>query len=345
MFLIEKYRPTNILEIDFHKKIYDLLQIMSSHEDVPNIIFYGMEGTGKNTMIQIFLRMLFDESVNKPKLVDYNIKGTKKGNNKTVIQILQSNYHIVINPTNNNSDKYLIKDVVKEYAKTKSHEAFKTNRAFKIILINNIDNMSYYAQTALRRTMEKYNNTCRFIMHCKSLSKVIGPLQSRCNKIRVPRPRYTELGYYIIKIMCKDGIIISLDKIDEIIKKSERNIKKILWMLEYIKYKCDFTINYNNAIKKIVELLMEIDLHNTLEIREIIYNLMTTNIDSTNIIKDIVNLIIDSEKIPVISKQQIIRQSADIEYRVVNGRREIIQLDMFIIMILKILNDNRYVKL
>jgi replication factor C subunit 3/5 len=344
MFLIEKYRPINICDIDFHKKIYDLLQIMSSHEDVPNIIFYGMEGTGKNTMIQIFLQMLFDESVNKSKLVDYNIKGTKKGNNKTVIQILQSNYHIVINPTNNNSDKYLIKDVVKEYAKTKSHEAFKTNRSFKIILINNIDNMSYYAQTALRRTIEKYNNTCRFIMHCKSLSKVIGPLQSRCNKIRVPRPKYTELGYYIIKIMCKEGIIVSLDKIDEIIKKSERNIKKILWMLEYVKYKCDFIINYDNAIKKIVELLMEIDLHNTLEIREIIYNLMTTNIESTNIIKDIVNLIIDSEKISLISKQQIIKQSADIEYRVVNGRREIIQLDMFIITILKILNDNKYVK-
>ena len=142
MLLIDKYKPTNIKEIEFHKKIYEFLKKMSSYEDIPNMIFYGIDGTGKNTMIQIFLQMLFDESVNNLKLVDYNIKGTKKGNNKTNIQILQSNYHIIINPTNNNSDKYLIKDVVKEYAKTKAHEVFKTNRSFKIILINDIDNMS-----------------------------------------------------------------------------------------------------------------------------------------------------------------------------------------------------------
>jgi replication factor C subunit 3/5 len=318
---------------------------MSGYEDVPNIIFYGMEGSGKNTMIQIFLQMLFDESVNSPSLVNYSIKGTKKGSNKTVIQILQSNYHIVINPTNNNSDKYLIKDVVKEYAKLKSHEIFKTNRSFKIILINNIDNMSYYAQTALRRTMERYNDTCRFIMHCKSLSKVIGPLQSRCNKIRVPRPKYSELGHFIIKIMCKESIKLSLDKIDEIIKKSERNIKKILWMLSYIKYNCDFTLNYDTAIKNIIKLLLEINLSNTLEIRDIICDLMTTNIESTIIVKDVVDNMVDLDCISVIAKQQIVKYGAEIEYRVINGRREIIQLDMFIIAILKILNDNKYVKL
>ena len=60
--------------------------------------------------------------------------------------------------------------------------------------------MSYYAQTSLRRTMERYNDKCRFMMWCKSLSKVIEPLQSRCICLRIPSPTDDELFRYIFKI-------------------------------------------------------------------------------------------------------------------------------------------------
>src|SRR3989338_10249134 len=117
MFFIDKYRPNNIGTIFFHKELFELLQNMSKDPAIPHIIFYGAHGTGKKTIINLFLEMLFDNTVHKIKSVNYNIIGS--GNKSNPEEIKQSNYHIVIDPKNNNSDRYLIHDIVKEYAKIK----------------------------------------------------------------------------------------------------------------------------------------------------------------------------------------------------------------------------------
>jgi DNA polymerase III delta prime subunit len=111
---------------------------MSKDEAIPHIIFYGPEGSGKKTMIRLFLEMLFDSSVHRTVDVAYKVSGSTSKNK--VEKIKQSNYHIVINPKNNNYDRYLIHDIVKEYAKRKSLGAYKTDRSFKVVSINNLDN-------------------------------------------------------------------------------------------------------------------------------------------------------------------------------------------------------------
>jgi replication factor C subunit 3/5 len=342
MFLIDKYRPVSKDKVDFHKDIYDLLDIMSKKEDIPNIIFYGPEGSGKNTMINIFLEMLFDETVHQTKDTPYPVSGS--GSKKKIEMIQQSNYHIKIVPKNNNYDRYLIHHVVKEYAKRRSLNAFKTTKSFKIILITNLDNMSYYAQTSLRRTMERYHDKCRFIMQCKSLSKVIDPLQSRCNKICVPLPTNIQLSKYIFKIAAYEKMYISLDKFHEIIMNAGRNIKKALWNIEFIKYGYDIDTDYYNSINVIIKLIIELKIENTLLIRNIIFNLMITNISGSTIIKDLIDTIILDKNISELSKQQIIKECTDIEYKLIKGRREIIQFDALITTIMKILYDEKYKK-
>ena len=76
IFHIDKYTPKNINEIYFHKEIYELLERMSKDESIPHIIFHGVKGTGKKTMIKIFLEMLFDKSVNNIYEVDYKVTGS-----------------------------------------------------------------------------------------------------------------------------------------------------------------------------------------------------------------------------------------------------------------------------
>ena len=182
--------------------------VMSKDESIPHIIFYGPEGSGKKTIINIFLELLYDKNVHNVTNTIYKVTGS--GNTSKDVVIKQSNYHIVIEPNNNNFDRYLIQDVVKEYAKRMPLNVFSKHKAFKTVVINNVDNLSFYAQTSLRRTMELYSNTCRFIMWSCSLSKVIDPLISRSYCFQIASPKREELFDYIYHISVKENLQLDL---------------------------------------------------------------------------------------------------------------------------------------
>lgn len=224
MFFVDKYAPKTINDLEFHKKEIKLLQKMSQDHSIPHIIFCGPDGSGKKTLISLFMEMLYDSEVNK--LCDSVYKVTGSGNSTTDVVIKQSNYHIIIEPNNNNFDRYLIQDVVKEYAKKIPLSVLTSNKTFKTVLINNIDNLSYYAQTSLRRTMEKYSGTCRFIMQCKSLSRVIDPIRSRCYCFKIDAPSDDDIFGVIANIGYKESISLTLKDYDELIKLSNGNVKR-----------------------------------------------------------------------------------------------------------------------
>ena len=118
MFLFDKYsldKNKSRGNIIFHQDILKFLETISKDESIPHIIFHGAEGVGKRTFINSFLEMLYGKSVNNLSEFIYIIKGSGGKENEIIIK--QSNSHIVIDPGNNNFDKYLIQNVVKEYAK------------------------------------------------------------------------------------------------------------------------------------------------------------------------------------------------------------------------------------
>ncbi len=338
MFFIDKYIPKNVNESHMHKELLKIIELMSKDESIPHLIFYGPEGSGKKTIIRLLLQLLYDQDVNNTTMNNYTVIGS--GNKANSISIKQSNYHIVIEPNNNNFDKHLIQDIVREYAKKVPLNVFKTKRTFKTVLINGIDNMSYYAQTSLRRTMEKHSKTCRFIMYCHSLSKVIDPLKSRCLCFSVPAPVESDLFTYIFKINIAENMNLSFHKLCEIAKKSNGNIKKALWTLQLIKSKYDGDTEYEKSLDTIVNILIKHNLNDINEIRNIFYNIMITNIDGTNIIADLTFRMMNknfSENI----KCKIINLAAKIDQNIVRGRREIIHLEAYVVGIMSILYENK----
>lgn len=339
MFLIDKYKPMTKESIFFHKQLINLLECMSKDEAIPHIIFYGPDGSGKKTTIRLFLEMLFDKYVHKTKDTPYKVVGSSS----KIIQeeIKQSNYHIVIDPKGNNFDRYLIHDVVKEYAKRGSINVFKTTRPFKIVLINNIDNMSHNPQASLRRTMERYNKNVRFILWCKSLSKVIKPLQSRCMCIRVPAPSDIEIFEYIFKISIKEGILLSLEKYTDIVTNANGNIKNALWELDFCRFNYSISTDYYDSLKKIVNLILEPKLGNVIRIRGIIFTLMITNFTGTTIMRDLMDYICINPNITDVAKQKIVHECVEFEYQLVKGRREIIQFDAVITTAMKIIHEEK----
>jgi replication factor C subunit 3/5 len=310
---------------------------MSKDEAIPHIIFYGPDGSGKKTTIRLFLEMLFDVTVHKTRETPYKVVGSS---NKTVLEkIKQSNYHITIDPKGTNFDRYLIHDVVKEYAKRGIINAFKTKRSFKIVLINNIDSMSHNPQASLRRTMERYNKNVRFILWCRSLSKVIKPLQSRCMCIRIPSPSDLELFGYIFKISIKENIKLTLDQYVKIIDRANGNIKIALWELDFCRFNYEMSTDYYESIDKIIKLILEPILSNVIKIRDIIFTLMITNFTGTTIMRDLLDSLCINKSISSIAKQKILQECVEFEYQLVKGRREIIQFDGVITTVMRIIHQ------
>jgi replication factor C subunit 3/5 len=336
MLLTDKYCPNNLKNSYFHHDIIKIIEKLKDDSEIPSIIFYGPEGSGKKTLIKLLLKAIYGDNVLKTRNVNFNILGSANKINEVTIK--ESDYHMVIEPNNNNFDRYLIQDLIMKYAERKQINFFVSNINFKTVVINNIDKMSYFAQTSLRRTMEKYSKNCRFIMWCHSLSKVIQPLISRCITINVPSPNNNDIFRYLLNISSKENIKLKINQIDYIIHNSKGNIKTCLWYLQMIKFgvKCDD--EYEEMNKDICDIIMKNSLKDYYKIRELLYNILSTNIDVNEIITNIV-LNICNRDIPEIIKFKIINQASIVTHNINRARREIIHLDHFILYIMNELNE------
>jgi replication factor C subunit 3/5 len=335
----------------FHKDIFKKLEKISQDESLPHIIFYGNSGTGKKTMINIFLEMIFDKSIYK--LDDSKYTVMSSGNNENEVIIKQSDHHIIIEPNNTNFDRYLIQEIVKEYAKKYPLCIFEKSRKFKAVQINYLDNLSYYAQTSLRRTMEKYSKTCRFIMWCYSLSKVIEPLRSRCLCIHVPTQDDDQLLKWMYNICVLEKIKIKPHIIDMILNKSNGNLKSILWKLDLYRYNRKIYNSYEEGINTLTKEIIQIKNNkfidnsfpiNIPKIREYIYKMYVTNISLNIIIKDMLkNILYFNKDISRNKINDIINSASEFEYRLSKKRRDIIHLEAFVINIIDILTNKVYI--
>lgn len=350
----DKYLPLTIDDFKFHKNIIQRLKNMSRDESIPHMLFCGPSGSGKKTIIRFLLEMLYDSNVHKLKDSIYTVIGSN--GKPTEVTIKQSDYHIVIEPNNNNFDRYLIQDIVKEYAKKMQLGVFNTKKVFKTVIINNVDNLSYYAQTSLRRTMEKFSSTCRFIMWCSCSTRVIEPLISRCLFFTVPSPTDKELFAYIAEIAAREQILLTLKDYNNILDTAQGNIKEALWILTLYKLNIPKKHVYTKTVSLLTRIIIShninqidtfsknkhlknLDGNTRIFVRDLLYNMMITNINGTRIFNDLLNQLCDNPDLPDECKYHIIDIISQFEHNLICGRRNIIHMEAAIIEIMKYLKN------
>ena len=254
--------------------------------------------------------------------------------------IKQSKHHIIIEPNSNGFDKYLIQEIIQDYAKSELLNILKNRKLFKVVIINKIDNLSYYAQASLRRTMEKYSSSCKFILISDQLSKIIEPIRSRCLMIRVPLPSDEQILETLLHICKKENFNLPWNKLKEIIDNSDNKVNHAIWLLEMYRYDIKYEKNWEYVIDDIVENIINPDNQNNKKlysvikkIREQFYILFITNISTQIIIRKIMLKLLESvENLKL--KYFIIDITSIFEQRLSQGTRHIIHMEAYIIRLI-----------
>lgn len=136
---LEKHRPRSLKELTYHPAISEILQKLAENSDFPHLLFYGPNGAGKKTRIMAFLKEVYGHGVYS---VVSEEREFKQDSTTAQCSLLSSKYHIDVTPSDaDNHDKIIIQKLIKEVAS--SHQLnSKVMKDFKVVVINEVDNLS-----------------------------------------------------------------------------------------------------------------------------------------------------------------------------------------------------------
>ncbi len=173
---IEKYRPNHLNDIVGNIHTIERLKMFVQQRNLPNLILSGPSGVGKTTSILCLANELLGDNY-KEAVLELNASDARG-----------------IDVVRNKIKLFAQKKIVLPYGQ------------YKIIILDEADSMTAAAQQALRRTMEIYSNTTRFILACNTSTKIIEPIQSRCVILRYSKLTMDELKKRLLEIAEKEQI-------------------------------------------------------------------------------------------------------------------------------------------
>jgi replication factor C small subunit len=201
---VEKYRPRNLSEIVDLKDIVESLKgFMKKPKTMPHLLLAGIPGTGKTTAALCIARELFGE------------------NWKTFTLELNASDERGIDT---------VRDRIKDFSRY-SRAAFG-NVPFALIILDESDQMTGPAQTALRRIMETSSRTCRFILICNQSGKIIEPIQSRCAIFRFSKLDRQAMVDHLRYIAKKENIVMASEAAEKIVEYSEGDLRHAINALQ-----------------------------------------------------------------------------------------------------------------
>ena len=188
--LVEKYRPTNIDNYVGNKSIKDTIKSYISKNDIQNLLFYGPAGTGKTTLAKLIA-----------KNIDCDL--------------------LYINASDERGIE-TIRDKVSGFASTMSF------KALKIVILDEADFLTIMAQASLRNVIETFSRSTRFILTCNYVERIIDPLQSRCQTLKIIPPSKLDIVKHLKGITDREDIKVHVDDLAVVVNNNYPDVRKML---------------------------------------------------------------------------------------------------------------------
>ena len=302
----EKYRALEFDDMVGQEEIIKRVKALTNSMNIPHLLFAGPAGTGKTTLALIVVKNLFGEA-------------------------WRENY-LELNASDERGID-VVRQKVKDFARTKA----LGDVPFKVIFLDEADALTREAQQALRRTMENYTSTCRFILSCNYSSKILDPIQSRTVVFRFQLLEKKDIKKRVDVIAEGEGLSISADAFDALYEMSEGDCRRVINLLQATaSISPNITPDLVNTIvskakpsdvKIVLEYALSGDFVNSRN--KLLDIMLKESISGQDVIKaiqkEIWNLPIDNSL-----KVRLTEKTGEIEFRLVEGADEFIQLESLI---------------
>ena len=304
----EKYRPKKIAELSGQKNIKERLQAFANEKSIPHLLFAGTAGIGKTTCALALAKEIYGDNWQR------NFMETNASDERGI---------------------NVVRTTIKDFARVKPFGA-----EFKIVFLDECDALTPEAQQALRRTMEKYTKTTRFILSCNYSSKLIPPIQSRCAIFRFKPLEDEDIKESLNIIIKNEGLELTDSGVEAILAVAEGDMRKAINTLQSVAITSKKITNeevYSVAatlrpeeVKEILDLALN---NQFMESRKKLANIMLVRgLSGIDVIKglhkQIIEIDIDDKK-----KAILIDKLGEYEFRIVEGGTEDLQMEAFLAQI------------
>ena len=187
---VEKYRPNTLTNYVGNEHLKGVVVRYLAENDIQNLIFYGPAGTGKTTLAKLLVKNLDCE-------------------------------YLYINASDERGIE-TIRDKVSGFASTMSF------KPLKVVILDEADFLTIQAQASLRNVIETFSRTTRFILTCNFIERIIDPLQSRCQTLKIVPPNKLDILKHLVKIIKRESISTVEEDLRTIVDNNYPDVRKML---------------------------------------------------------------------------------------------------------------------